>query len=136
MSNTLTIPDVHRMTSAELSSWRERWPNFAPSELSSWHGELVVHIPALDALQALRTRWGKPMTINSAYRNPAHNAAVGGAKRSQHKLGRAFDIHIRHKTERNRLEALSRQIGFKGIGRYNTFLHVDLRDGRAATWGA
>ncbi len=45
-------------------------------------------------LQAIREHFGKPMTITSGYRTAAHNTAVGGAKSSQHLLGRAADIQV------------------------------------------
>lgn len=36
--------------------------------------------------------YGKPLGINSFYRCPALNAAIGGAKNSQHTKGEAIDI--------------------------------------------
>ena len=45
-------------------------------------------------LQFLRDYTGRPITINSAYRCPDHNAKVGGSKTSQHLLGKAADITI------------------------------------------
>lgn len=46
---------------------------------------------ALDKLQALRDRLGKPLIVRSAYRSPEHNRAVGGATRSKYMEGAAFD---------------------------------------------
>uniref|UniRef100_UPI0018DB80FE D-Ala-D-Ala carboxypeptidase family metallohydrolase n=1 Tax=Xanthomonas citri TaxID=346 RepID=UPI0018DB80FE len=46
----------------------------------------------LRELDNLRERLGTPIIINSAIRCPAHNAAVGGAPKSQHLLGTATDI--------------------------------------------
>ena len=73
------------------SHWRDvpaaawRWPNFSPAEIACrGTGKLLVNEAALDALQALRTRLGKPLIIRSAYRSPEHNRAVGGAKASKH----------------------------------------------------
>lgn len=43
-------------------------------------------------LQPLRDVWGKPLTINSGYRCPKLNAAVGGVAKSQHTKGEAADI--------------------------------------------
>ena len=38
----------------------------------------------LNVLQPLRDAWGKPLHINSGYRCPALNEAVGGVATSQH----------------------------------------------------
>lgn len=112
----------------------DRWPNFTPEEMECrGTGKLRVRKDALDALQALRTCIGKPFYINSAYRSPEHNAAVGGAKNSQHLHGRAFDIALRGFTGPT-IERMAREHGFRGIGRYNTFIHIDTRE-RGATWG-
>lgn len=43
-------------------------------------------------LQPLRDHLGEPLTVNSGYRSPALNAAVGGVKNSQHLTGEAVDI--------------------------------------------
>ena len=45
-------------------------------------------------LQPLRDKLGKPIVINSCYRCPELNTAVGGAKTSQHCNGQAADIEI------------------------------------------
>lgn len=43
-------------------------------------------------LDPLRRAWGKPILVNSGYRCPALNKAVGGAASSQHLRGEAADI--------------------------------------------
>lgn len=45
-----------------------------------------------EVLEPLRARVGGPIVINSGYRSPALNRAVGGAATSQHALGEAADI--------------------------------------------
>jgi hypothetical protein len=45
-------------------------------------------------LQPLRDHSGKGVKVNSAFRSPESNAAVGGSKTSDHCLGRAADIEI------------------------------------------
>ena len=45
-------------------------------------------------LQPVREHFGKSVTVNSAYRSPESNAAVGGSKTSDHCLGMAADIEI------------------------------------------
>ena len=37
-----------------------------------------------ECLDPVRELWGKPIGVNSGYRSPALNAAVGGAAASQH----------------------------------------------------
>ena len=45
-----------------------------------------------ECLDPVRELWGKPIGVNSGYRLPALNAAVGGAAASQHMKGEAADI--------------------------------------------
>lgn len=72
---------------------------------------------------------GKAIIINSGYRSPAHNKRVGGATNSQHLYGRAADIVVRGVSP-SRVYAEADKL-FNGVGRYNTFTHVDTRAGRA-----
>lgn len=45
-----------------------------------------------DCLNVLGQKFLPPRVLTCAYRNPAHNARVGGAKRSTHLTGNACDI--------------------------------------------
>jgi zinc D-Ala-D-Ala carboxypeptidase len=50
---------------------------------------------AKKCLQPVRDHFGKPVkTVNSGYRCPESNAAVGGSKTSDHCKGQAADIEI------------------------------------------
>ena len=49
---------------------------------------LAVHV-----LEPMRAKLG-PIRITSGYRSPEKNAAIGGAKRSQHMLGEAVDLAL------------------------------------------
>nr|WP_252734139.1 D-Ala-D-Ala carboxypeptidase family metallohydrolase [Paracoccus marinaquae] len=78
------------MTTTFHRHWRDvpestwRWPNFSPAEIACrGTGKLLINEPALDKLQALRDRLGKPLIVRSAYRRSEHNRAVGG-RRSKH----------------------------------------------------
>lgn len=94
------------------------------------------------ALEALRVKVGKPVTINSGYRCPTRNRAVGGAKGSQHLVGGAVDVAVDGYTGKELasiLEALvaSNEIPDGGIGLYADkpeIVHYDQR-GRHARWG-
>lgn len=46
----------------------------------------------LSILDILREDFGKPIIINSFYRNSVHNYRVGGVKTSKHLIGAAVDI--------------------------------------------
>jgi len=47
-----------------------------------------------NVLQPIRDHYKKPVIINSGYRSPAVNRAVGGTGTSQHSRGEAADIEI------------------------------------------
>lgn len=78
----------------------------------------------MDALQAVRDMIGAPIRLNSGHRCAIHNAHVGGAPLSQHKL-LAFDISLQGH-DPPALRAACGRAGFKGFGFYATFLHVDM----------
>lgn len=61
-----------------------------------------------NVLDPLREMYGKPIIVNSGYRCPQLNAAVGGAKNSQHMRGEAADITAGSKTENKKLFELIR----------------------------
>ena len=112
-----------------------RWPNFSPAEIACrGTGQIKLHPEALDKLQALRDRLGKPLIVRSAYRSPEHNRAVGGARASKHMDGTAFDIAMSNHDPVD-FEAAAREVGFLGFGFYprSGFIHVDL--GPARQWG-
>lgn len=62
---------------------------FKPSEFS--HPEKMDQA-LVEKLDALRGLLGRPIKISSSYRDPEHNAVVGGAEGSQHLSGHAVDI--------------------------------------------
>ena len=115
------------------SAWR--WPDFSPAEIACrGTGRLLVNEDALGRLQALRTALDRPMIVNSAYRSPEHNARVGGAQKSQHLQGAAFDISMANHDPAEFIAA-AREAGFRGIGTYprSIFIHIDI--GPARSWG-
>ena len=54
-------------------------------------------------LDHIREMWGKPLHVNSGYRCPALNKAVGGKPTSQHLKGEAADITTGSKAENKKL---------------------------------
>lgn len=47
----------------------------------------------IEFLNPLREAWGSPIRVNSGYRCPQLNAAVGGVKTSAHLKGNAVDLY-------------------------------------------
>jgi hypothetical protein len=60
-----------------------------------------MRLVAEKVFQPVRDWYGKPINVNSFYRCPKLNYAVGGATRSQHLKGEAIDISA-GSTEENR----------------------------------
>ena len=99
------------------------------------HNHVKVCRELVDKLQELRERLGRPIMINSAFRCEERNREVGGADESQHLTGRAVDISMRNQDiSHGELKSLAQGIGFTGIGLYDTFVHLDTREGQAAVW--
>lgn len=123
---------------AEVDESLWRWPHFSPRELACkcgrhCRGEYFHDPDFLDNLEQLRAEVMQPLQITSGRRCAKHNAAVGGATRSQHMLRIAVDIsltgHIRTTLARAAVKA-----GFTGIGFGRNFLHVDQRAEPRVGW--
>jgi uncharacterized protein YcbK (DUF882 family) len=90
-------------------------------------------------LQTIREYVGQPIKINSAYRCELHNSIIGGVKTSQHILGKASDITINTFTPDEVVDVIenllvNEMLGsfyIGGLGRYNTFTHLDIIDYKA-----
>ena len=118
--------------------------NFTQREFKSRDGskmpeDVLCNIKDLaDSLQVLRDFLGEPIRINSAYRSPEHNKAIGGVKSSQHILGKAADIKVKDIETKDLyliIDSLIVDGKMKegGLGLYDTFVHYDIR-GSKARW--
>ena len=116
-------------------------PDFQVRELRCRDGTDTVMVDeALTViLQCIREHFGKAVVITSGYRTAAHNAKVGGAKSSQHLLGRAADIRVQGASvEDVAAYAESLMPDWGGVGRYPVkagratgWVHVDTRTDKA-----
>lgn len=98
------------------------------------YGETVVHRELIVRLNAIRSRFGKPIIVNSGYRSPDHNKAVGGVKNSFHVQGLAADIRPEDLKDMPELQKIADELNpHGGVGFYNTFVHVDVR-GEKSRW--
>lgn len=114
-----------------LSSWPYRY--FSPNEIAcKGTGQIRINNDALAALDTLRTHLGRSINLSSAYRSPYHNSKIGGAPRSSHLEGHAFDVRLQGH-DKETIRQVAEQVGFKGFGmRYQTFIHIDM--GRRRSW--
>ena len=62
-----------------------------------------MKVLAEEVFEPLRKWYGKPIKINSFYRSPELNKAVGGSTTSQHCKGEAIDISAGSKEENKNL---------------------------------
>lgn len=86
-------------------------------------------------LEALRVKLGnRAITVNSGFRNIAHNAEIGGASDSMHLYGTAADLHVAGVANRTVYQR-AETCGFSGLETYNTdHQHVDSRADLGRSW--
>ena len=105
-------------------------PNFKVNEFACSDGSDPVFIsPELvKLLQQIRDHFGAPVTINSGWRSPTKNKAVGGAAQSQHLYGLAADITVKGVEPKKVYAYADSLLPYTGgVGLYSTFVHVDVR---------
>lgn len=105
--------------------------NFKASEFdcpgSGCCTETPVDEKLVEYLQKIRDHFGKPIVI-LAYRCPTHNARTPNASpNSRHCKGMAADFHI-DGVPCAEIAKYAESIGVKGVGLYDTFVHIDTRD--------
>jgi zinc D-Ala-D-Ala carboxypeptidase len=109
------------------------WPHFSRAELTCQCGcgKMGMDQDFMRRLEELRTAYGRPMVITSAYRCPDHNSRVSKTGRNgPHTKGQAIDILA---SGENAYELLFFAIGygFAGLGinqsgpHAQRFIHLD-----------
>ena len=84
----------------------------------------------LQVLELIRAGIGNhPIFVNSGCRCESHNSNVGGSQNSQHLHCKAADIWSNHATPDEISFIANQVIGLRGgIGVYETFCHIDVRE--------
>ena len=120
--------------SKAASGGRQLSSHFKVREFACRDGsDAVLVAPRLVmVLESIRTHFGAPVVIYSAYRTPQYNAKVDGAAHSQHCYGMAADIVVKGQTPET-VAAYARQLmpDWGGVGVYKSFTHVDVREAKA-----
>jgi uncharacterized protein YcbK (DUF882 family) len=106
------------------------YPNFSKHEFDCKHtGKNEMKHSFMSKLQALRTAYGKPLKINSGYRDYTHPIEAKKPKKNgAHPTGEAADIAIDRK-EAYKVLKIAVELGFTGIGfkqkGSGRFIHLD-----------
>ncbi len=84
-----------------------------------------------------------PLVVLSAYRSPAHNARVGGARLSQHVQGRALDLRTPRGWTPVKMALVVKTLvkdgksKIRGLGIYPWGVHIDVRlSERLVVWSS
>lgn len=94
-----------------------------------------------EVLQPIREKYGAPIKVNSGYRSPAVNAAVGGAKGSAHLNGTGADIKVTSGSNAKLYEMIRGMVNSgtltvgqciweKGTSREPRWIHISLPSAR------
>lgn len=102
-----------------------------------WDGMLA----SLFVIEELRERFGGELNIISGYRAPLYNAAIGGARRSQHMRYTAFDVAPKSRKPEDVVKIYKilramrdeEKLFVGGLGKYDNWVHIDTRD-KNANW--
>ena len=101
-------------------------------ECSCGCGFDTVDTELLTIVEVIRDHFDASVTVSSGCRCLLQNEAANGSKNSKHKEGRAADIDVDN-VPPSEVQDYFEQIwpDLYGLGRYNTFSHVDSRSGKA-----
>lgn len=120
-----------------------RWPNFTKEELTcSFTGKENPNVKEftqiIDDLQELRSWYGKPMIVTSAYRAPEHPVEARKERGGQH-ITAAVDFQVPTE-DCHKILTYCFEKGFRGIGvnltglHRSRFIHLDNRTSAPRVW--
>lgn len=125
--------EIHAYSKA-ASGGKQLSAHFKVREFACGDGsDAVLVAPRLVmVLETIRTHFGAPVVIHSAYRTPQYNAKVNGAAHSQHCYGMAADISVKgHAPAEVAAFAWTLMPDWGGVGVYDSFCHIDVREAKA-----
>ena len=108
--------------------------NFSRSEFDCQCGcgFSTVDVELIKVLEVVRKKFGRSIKINSGCRCEEHNKKEGGSYGSKHKQGIAADIVVSGVSPDKVYAFLDLFMpNSYGIGKYNSFTHIDVRKTKA-----
>ena len=107
--------------------------HFWLSEFECKDGTNFVELELVEKLEQLRKLLNVPIVITSGYRSKEYNDSLikrgyKASPNSKHIQGRAVDIQKFDGFSDSFIEQLASLVGFKGIGIYDNFYHLDIRE--------
>jgi uncharacterized protein YcbK (DUF882 family) len=117
----------------DRAEFRCKGENCAPSGHGNC-GQDTIDYELVIILEQVREHFKTPVIISSANRCAWHNQMEGGVSNSQHVVGRAADIKVKGVHPSDVAEFLEDKAS--GLGRYDTFTHLDTRENGARWSGA
>lgn len=82
---------------------------------------------AINIFEPLRKHFNSPININSFYRSPVVNKAVGGVPTSQHVSGEAMDIDCPAASDKELFDYIRHNLPHDQVILEPTWVHVSLR---------
>jgi uncharacterized protein YcbK (DUF882 family) len=109
-----------------MSEWNS--PHFSRSEFACkcGCGFDTVDFELIRCLEYIRHTFDAPVIISSGCRCQEYNAEIEGAESSFHLQGRAADIVVQGISP-DSVHVLADSMEVGGLGRYDTFTHIDTR---------
>jgi zinc D-Ala-D-Ala carboxypeptidase len=109
------------------AKWNE-YPNFSAGEFNCRHtGQNEMQHEFMVKLQALRTEFGRSLTITSGYRHPTHPIEARKThSNGEHTQGNCCDVACTDGATRFRLIQLALKHGITRIGVAKSFLHFGI----------
>lgn len=113
------------------------YPNFEEHEFRCRHCGKANMVPEfMERLQALRTIYGRSLTVSSGYRCENHPVEKAKPSPGMHATGKAADLAVVGGDALDVLK-IALDLGFKGVGVQQKgngrFIHLDMRE-QPAIW--